>query len=140
MPWVGQTSFLRGKTIPCSICETPCQCPGSGKPHFYIAPTPQKGDYYVGVSMPWVGQTSFLLAERGKMLITNNMCVNALGRANLISTAQTKNPLGKGFCCVNALGRANLISTLPVRSEFGTSSMCQCPGSGKPHFYGARMM
>ena len=61
MPWVGQTSFLRPQE------------------------TDRKSPFAI-VSMPWVGQTSFLRRLWRCRQSCCADCVNALSRANLIST------------------------------------------------------
>ena len=86
MPYVGQASFLP-ETAEASVIE--CQCPMSGKPHFYFPFYHILIKFTLWVSMPYVGQASFLLS----------------------SSKRTKMP---------------------------GNTRCQCPMSGKPHFYPAR--
>ena len=132
----------------------------SGNPHFYSA---KKGDWYESdfVSMPSVGQSSFLRTLDHVRKQEVRVCVNALSRAILISTASQISPTMKHrrVCqcpqsgnphfyqdhgkkdkklrnCVNALSRAILIST-GGRFLVGIKNtiLCQCPQSGNPHFY-----
>ena len=89
-----------------------CQCPKSGEPHFYY---------------PIIKDGYWLVIE----------CVNALSRANLISTERYYYGIPFSIPCVNALSRANLISTLQTRivAIMVVFALCQCPKSGEPHFY-----
>ena len=113
--------------------HSPCQCPMSGKPHFY--------------------------ETKIRNIPTKEECVNALCRASLISTDYNSRAEGILLCVsmpyvgqasflpirkiwdseiesgVNALCRASLISTSATSISGGTYTVCQCPMSGKPHFY-----
>ena len=66
--------------------------------------------------MPWVGRTSFL-RHVGNPSPSKLVCVNALGRANLISTGIGILAFGVALQRVNALSRANLISTTAEAPE-----------------------
>ena len=109
MPCIGQTSFLHSRCILSSeISEIVCQCPVSGKRPFYIKMT-KKYKVLWGVSMPCIGQTSFL-----PITIYSDL---------------------RWYSCVNALYRANVISTIEKLAKTYTLIECQCPVSGKRHFY-----
>ncbi len=112
------------------------------------------------VSMPCGGRTSFLLRKSPSRLMSPMRCVNALSRADFIST-QCGRPRPQRWICVNALRRADFISTRSVeaaedgeitgvnalsRADFISTfsgswlpaaivMMCQCPKSGGLHFY-----
>ncbi len=75
-----------------------------------------------------------ILSESSK---ASSNCVNALSRANLISTGRRVHRVEYQPECVNALSRANLISTWKRCYLLMHTQLCQCPKSGKPHFYAA---
>ena len=85
-----------------------CQCPESGKPHFYAV----LSSYTTNVTY----------------------CVNALSRANLISTeVGDLDELDAAKCQCPESGKPHFyvrIAALLILDE-----LCQCPESGKPHFY-----
>ena len=92
MPSIGQIPFLHALRITTWTIDIVCQCPQSGKSHFYA----ESGWDYTGtnrrVSMPSIGQIPFLRPETD-LLFTYLWCVNALNRANPISTLPLWNRL-----------------------------------------------
>ena len=90
-----------------------CQCPERGDPHFY--------------------------SRRKKEVINNEICVNALKGATLIST-DLEHLMSEGaYVCVNALKGATLISTRGSTDGHGSKGLlCQCPERGDTHFYWKR--
>ena len=88
MPYVGQASFLRIHDVIISPEDTLCQCPMSGKPHFYCTV-----------------RCSILSAKIG---------VNALCRASLISTLPFKeNVLSKIIYRYYDISHNLIFSTIP---------------------------
>ena len=85
MPYLGLTSFLPYRRSNIIISRRMCQCPISGSRHFYVLNKFQSGKVKV--------------------------CVNALSRAHVISTASLRIQNDKEHACVNALSRAHVIST-----------------------------
>ena len=134
MPYLGLTSFLPYRRSNIIISRRMCQCPISGSRHFYVLNKFQSGKVKV--------------------------CVNALSRAHVISTASLRIQNDKEHACVNALSRAHVISTpihvtlskrkrrkvsmpylgltsflLKARKKLCFGLGCQCPISGSRHFY-----
>ena len=115
------------------IAEELCQCPVSGESHFYLPscltqivvlrvsmPCLGRIPFLLGlsftswrpyccVSMPCLGRIPFLPAQSTE-LQSSRTCVNALSRANPISTTYFF-VTHKSVTGVNALSRANPIST-----------------------------
>ena len=113
------------------------------------------------VSMPCIGQVSFLLTK-GYYPPIRKDCVNALYRASLISTALAISCLFFGIyvsmpcigqvsflrkessggrkescrCQCPVSGKSHFYSSLPPRTK-APRTVCQCPVSGKSHFYNA---
>ena len=61
------------------------------------------------------------------MSILSKVCVNALSRANPISTKQMMLLMVVRFTRVNALNRANPISTCLIFAGDSAGGLCQCP-------------
>ena len=100
MPYDGQPHFYEDYSYSEETFEG-CQCPISGRPHFYV--------------------------QNSQTAITKSLGVNALSRADLISTSLSRK-ITRHKKCVNALSRANLISTLPLRepSVYAALRACFC--------------
>ena len=139
MPCIGQVSFLQGIEQAIQELKEKCQCPVSGKSHFYILHPDGSEDRYICVSMPCIGQVSFLPGASPRNRGGLGRCVNALYRASLISTGRSSNEESSNSRNgVNALYRASLISTSVEMTRLPFLSLCQCPVSGKSHFYGGK--
>ena len=92
MPCIGLTSFLRELAKDHAHDIKACQCPVSGKRHFYNSARDMGSGNSDTVSMPCIGQTSFLRSKARKYWHVP-LCVNALYRANVISTPLLQNPV-----------------------------------------------
>ena len=159
MPYVGQASFLQKITFVLSLVQAMCQCPMSGKPHFYRRRKQHEQALHPMCQCPMSGKPHFY-APQSHGIRRGRNCVNALCRASLISTIATHRSTTILVYCVNALCRASLISTddgdededyedevsmpyvgqasfLPTSKNYEEiyEIKCQCPMSGKPHFY-----
>ena len=112
MPLIGRYSFLQEnphrKSAFMNLVSMPLIRRYSFLPCFCCRECGIRGN----VSMPLIGRYSFLqvIGDENYMAL---MCVNALNRANPISTERQDLRCGTGIGCVNALSRANPISTLP---------------------------
>ena len=102
--------------------------------------------YRSTVSMPFIGRIPFLLSPGHSWTLSCN-CVNALHRANPISTGATALMRSRLSKCVNALHRANPISTVPSQNPHkqGVSEAISAGNSQNilkqsisGHFFGSR--
>ena len=85
MPQIGKISFVQCFVAMLLISGTVCQCPKSGEPHFYEMPEATVSKPEMMCQCPKSGEPHFyFLLPFIKAICIG--CVNALGRANLIST------------------------------------------------------
>ena len=126
MPCLGRTSFLHSGCYDHCPQQEQCQCPVSGGPHFYFIEAWHYMKAHNVVSMPCLGRTSFLPCSSATSAFSM-VCVNALSRADLISTCLRAWGLElPKEICVNALSRADLISTLPLRESSVYAGLRAC--------------
>ena len=112
MPYLGRTSFLRGKESQNALSRISVNA--LSRAHFISTfITVLVIAMSTKVSMPYLGRTSFLRSG-GRVWKMPNACVNALSRAHFISTPREKS------------------------GKYVLSELCQCPISGALHFYAAR--
>ena len=85
--------------------------------------------------MPCLGRIPFLLTKRHGITGISSPGVNALSRANPISTCcvVSVNDLNS-FVSMPCLGRIPFLRSTGTRKR-GCSAGCQCPVSGESHFY-----
>ena len=115
-----------------------CQCPVSGESHFYESTTPAEDNTGKQVSMPCLGRIPFLLLAYGVTRRSNKQCVNALSRANPIST----DCMGIFYACFckcqcPVSGESHFYPGEYCIKEV-QYGLCQCPVSGESHFYDRR--
>ena len=84
--------------------------------------------------MPCGGLTPFLQNRSNNICIFNNISVNALWRANSISTKKRQKSATKKEYCVNALWRANSISTSTRGMVVTAGSIVSMPCGGLTPF------
>ena len=112
MPWVGRTSFLLSFTIHQSYMYRLCQCPGSGEPHFYRCRPKKVRLTRILCQCPGSGEPHFYIRKTPKDIGQKCLCqCPGSGEPHFYKWQIILNLPSK--CCVNALGRANLISILP---------------------------
>ncbi len=135
MPYVGQASFLqyRNKAIPAE--DVVCQCPMSGKPHFY-RPTgrncSQKSDL---CQCPMSGKPHFYSIGRAADLYSAR-CVSMpyVGQASFLPLGTLMEDANDNLCQCPMSGKPHFYVRI-TEKEVDAVNVCQCPMSGKPHFY-----
>ncbi len=157
MPCIGQVSFLPAAFSNITAQMIVCQCPVSGKSHFYLQKVTIH-QFVKIVSMPCIGQVSFLQHWQYLAYSLGYMCqcpvsgkshfyekkaaeaekkvagVNALYRASLISTLPSHPEQKPRAPCVNALYRASLISTMRYANKDMVEKYVSMPCIGQVSF------
>ena len=87
--------------------------------------------------MPCIGQVSFLRLSPNIRSRKERRCVNALYRASLISTYWSTGSEGWSINIVSmpCIGQVSFLLFLYTDHNGQKGTLCQCPVSGKSHFY-----
>ena len=87
-PVSGESHFYRQVMRKNKTAMEKCQCPVSGESHFYGEDSKPPSLKVIKVSMPCLGRIPFLLTLTSMKTRAKRKCVNALSRANPISTGR----------------------------------------------------